>query len=325
MSEPAKASSSRIAWIDIARGIALIAMAIYHFAWDLEFFGYAPAGMTAFGGWKYFARGIASTFLFLVGVSLFLAHRKGVRWPPFWRRFAMVALAALAITAVTWFATPQSFIFFGILHQIAFASVVGLLFLRLPPIINVLAGIAVIAIAFAVATPLLDGPLAWWIGLSEQRPRSNDFVPVFPWFGAVLLGIGAAGLAKRKGLFVRLAMLAPGKWSRPLVFIGRHSLAFYLIHQPVLISLIWLFSQIAPPSVETRQSNFIASCRTACTIERSERFCAEYCGCVQRGLFSGQHAGSTPSQGEDFQQRLSEQVLLCTASTEIIVPPEPEP
>ena len=40
-------------------------MAVYHFTWDLEFFGYAEPGMTAVGGWKMFARCIASSFLFL--------------------------------------------------------------------------------------------------------------------------------------------------------------------------------------------------------------------------------------------------------------------
>ena len=97
----------RIDAIDIARGAALVAMAIYHFAWDLEFFGYAPPAMTAVGGWKLFARCIASSFLFLVGVSLFLGHGKGIRWAGFLRRLAMVAGAALAISIVTYIAMPE--------------------------------------------------------------------------------------------------------------------------------------------------------------------------------------------------------------------------
>ena len=98
----------RIDAIDIARGAALVAMAIYHFAWDLEFFGYAPPAMTAVGGWKLFARCIASSFLFLVGISLFLGHAKGIRWRGFLRRLAMVAGAALAISLVTYLAVPTA-------------------------------------------------------------------------------------------------------------------------------------------------------------------------------------------------------------------------
>src|SRR5690606_2738746 len=107
----------RLEAIDVARGLALVAMAIYHFAWDLEFFGYVPHAMTAQGGWKLLARCIASSFLFLVGVSLFLGHARGIRWRPFLRRLAMVAGAAAAISLVTWLAVPGGLIFFGILHQ----------------------------------------------------------------------------------------------------------------------------------------------------------------------------------------------------------------
>ena len=77
-----------------ARGLAIAAMAVFHFAWDLEFFGYAPVGMTRETGWMLFARAIASSFLFLVGVSLFLAHGGGLRRASFLKRFAMVAGAA---------------------------------------------------------------------------------------------------------------------------------------------------------------------------------------------------------------------------------------
>ena len=75
---------ARIELVDLARGVALVAMAVYHFTWDMEFFGYVQAGTTAVGGWKLFARCIASSFLFLVGASLFLAHGDGVRWPRIW-------------------------------------------------------------------------------------------------------------------------------------------------------------------------------------------------------------------------------------------------
>ncbi|MGB3501124.1 MAG: heparan-alpha-glucosaminide N-acetyltransferase [Mesorhizobium sp.] len=314
--------SSRILWFDVARGVALIAMAIYHFTWDLEFFGYVPSGMTAVGGWKIFARSIASSFLLLVGISLFLAHRKGVNWPSFWRRFAMVAGAALAITVVTYIATPGSFIFFGILHQIAFASLAGLLFLRAPPLLTILVGISVIVLPLVFRTPLLDSMATYWLGLAEQRLRSNDFVPVFPFFGAVLVGMGLAGIAKQRGVLLRLAAFQPGRWSRPLAFIGQHSLAFYLIHQPVLIGIVWLVAQFVPPSPEIRQINFLRSCTMACESRQSAQFCAQYCPCVSKGMFEDPAKPAPATQSPEFTELLQEQVLLCTASTEIMFPEE---
>ena len=126
------AREPRIAAIDIARGLALVAMAVYHFAWDLEFFGYAVPGTTLQPEWKYFARAIASSFLMLVGISLVLGHQHGLNMRAFGIRLSKVALAAGLISLVTWVAMPGGFIFFGILHSIALGSVLALAFLKLP-------------------------------------------------------------------------------------------------------------------------------------------------------------------------------------------------
>lgn len=308
----------RIDAIDIARGTALLAMAIYHFAWDLEFFGYVPPGMTAVGGWKLFARCIASSFLFLVGVSLYLGHARGIRWPGFWRRLAMVAGAAMAITVVTWIAVPGGFIFFGILHEIAVASLLGLLFLRLPAAVTLIVAAAVIAAPHYLRSPFFDDPWWWWTGLSENRPRSNDFVPVFPWFGAVLIGIAAAKLADRSGLFARLAAMRAPRWSWPLSFGGRHSLAFYLIHQPVLIAGVWLFAQAFPPAEQPRELRFQQSCEAACGDERDSAFCTRYCRCMldtlqQAGALDGVFAGDG---SEALRSRVEETAGFCAARTD---------
>lgn len=273
-------NKSRIEAIDLARGAALAAMIVFHFAWDLEFFGYAPPGMTRETGWLLFARGIASSFLFLVGVSLFLAHKDGVRIRSFLKRLAMVGAASLAITAATYIATPQGFIFFGILHQIAVASVLGLLFLRAPALLTFLVAVLVIAAPAYLRHGFFDHPALWWVGLSTINPRANDYVPLFPWFGAVLLGIAAARLGWGAGLFDRLAGWHPGPWSRVPSFAGRHSLAVYLLHQPVLIGTIWLFALIVPPQPRTTPEDFSRACQAECVAVRDEAFCRAYCGCM---------------------------------------------
>jgi uncharacterized membrane protein len=309
---------ARISVIDLARGAALLAMAVYHSAWDLEFFGYADPGTTAIGGWKLFARCIASSFLFLVGVSLVLAHGKGIRWRGFWSRLIMVGAAALVISVVTYFAVPGAFIFFGILHQITLASLLGLLFLRVPAIVSALVAAAIIAAPHFLRSPFFDHPAWWWVGLSASNPRSTDYVPLFPWFGAVLAGIAVGKLAQAFGLFDRLAAFRTGSWSRPLIFAGRHSLAFYLAHQPVLIASIWLFSQIVPAPVETREVQFRKSCEAACSQTQSEDFCARYCVCVLDRL---ERENALDAIFEDAQNTAVNDLArgmaaLCTAETE---------
>ena len=311
-------ASSRIAAIDIARGVALVAMAIYHFTWDLEFFGYIDPGMTAVGGWKLFARCIASSFLFLAGVSLFLAHGRFIRWPGFLRRFAMVAGAALAISLVTYFAVPGGFIFFGILHQIALASLLGLAFLRLPAVLILVMAALIIAAPQFLRSEFFDQPWWWWTGLSSAYPRSNDYVPVFPWFGAVLIGMAVAKLAVRAGITEQMAAWTFGGWSRPLILAGRHSLAVYLVHQPVLIACIWLFAQVVPPVQESPEVRFLQSCEQSCGEMRDTEFCTRYCACMigalerdnaMTGIYSG-------DESPELRARVEDIAGICTAQTD---------
>ena len=308
----------RIQSIDLARGAALVAMAIYHFTWDLEFFGYVDPGMTAQGGWKLFARCIASSFLFLVGVSLVLGHGKGIRWPSFLRRFATVAGAALAISVVTYLAVPGGFIFFGILHQIALASLLGLLFLRVPAVAILAVAAAVVAAPAFLRSPFFDHPAWWWVGLSTVNPRSNDYVPLFPWFGAVLAGMTAARFAQGTGLLNQLADIPLGKWSRPLVFAGQHSLAVYLIHQPVLIGLVWLFAFVSPASVETSHVSLRNACERTCAETRSEEFCAAYCACMLDRLERENALDSVfaSEQSEAVREQVQAMAEACTSQTE---------
>lgn len=310
--------TKRIAVIDMLRGAALVAMASYHFTWDLEFFGYARAGLTAFGPWKIYARCIASSFLFLVGVSLVLAHANGIRWNGFWKRLGMIVAAALAITAATRIATPDGFIFFGILHQIALASVLGLAFLRLPALLTLAVAALVVAAPHYLRSEVFDHPALWWVGLSSADPRSNDYVPLFPWFGAVLAGIGATQLARSRGLLSRLAALPQAGWTRPLAFAGRHSLAVYLIHQPLLIACVWLFAQVAPPQGRPPQEGFTAACRASCAETRDGPFCTRYCGCMLGKLQEEAMLGTLDKGGGDdaFQQKVRDLAATCTAETD---------
>lgn len=236
----------RIALIDWLRGVALLGMTVFHFAYDLEFFGIEERGYADQPHWRHFATLVAGSFLFLAGVSLHLAHARGVRWRRWGRRLGTIALAALAITVATRFATPNNWIFFGILHMIAFGSVVGLAFLRSPWWATAAAGAAVLAVDHFVGGALPDA-LAWyWVGLSSVTPVTSDFRPVFPWLAAVLFGIAAARASAEANLLPAMARpRLEGRVGRLLRFLGRNSLVYYLLHQPVLFALFWTWLQLA--------------------------------------------------------------------------------
>ncbi|MGB7285320.1 MAG: heparan-alpha-glucosaminide N-acetyltransferase [Salaquimonas sp.] len=233
---------SRLAVLDLTRGLALVAMTLFHFGWDLEMFGFVGSGFASQPSMVWFARCIASTFLFLVGFSLFLAHHKGINWPSFIKRLLMVFGAALIITIATWFATPDIFIFFGILHNITLASLLGLLFLRVSAILNVLAAVVVLALFWFAKSNLFDAPYWWWTGLNAFTPRSSDYVPIFPFFAAVLLGMAASKITLANGWIESWSQIKSENGpSRLLQFIGRHSLVYYLVHQPIMIAILYMF------------------------------------------------------------------------------------
>lgn len=271
---------SRLHAIDMARGIALVAMAVYHFSWDLEFFGYAPADMTREFGWIVFARSIAGTFLFLSGVSLVLAHGEKLRRQAFLKRFAMIAGSALLITAATYITMPEVFIFFGILHAIALFSLLGLLFLRAPWWLTLLAAVAVLMLPQYYRSPIFDVPALWWVGLAPVFPPSNDYVPLFPWFAPFLAGIGVAKLRHPANVPLIASVGEGGRTGKLAAFAGKHGLIFYLAHQPILISCAWLYSQVLPPRADPPQAQFINSCERTCGQTRDKEFCVRYCDCV---------------------------------------------
>lgn len=231
-------SPSRLSALDLARTLALVCMVIFHFTFDLALFGYIDPGTMSQPFWYYFARLIAGSFLFLAGVSLWLAHGQGIRWPAFWTRFAKVGAAAALVTLASLWLVPGGPIWFGILHAIAAASLVGLLVLRLPwPVILSLAAV-IFAAAWGPRFPAFDPIWLVWTGLAQARPMMGDYVPLIPWAAPALAGIAVAKALKLQ----QWRGTPPSRWSRVLSFPGRHSLIIYLVHQPILVGLFNLYA-----------------------------------------------------------------------------------
>ena len=235
-------TAERIVWVDIARTLALSGMVVFHFVTDLAIFLYIPLDTPTTGGWAVFSRLVAGSFLFIAGLSLVLAHGERIRWRAYWRRLAIVGGAAGLVSLGTWLALPEAFIFFGILHSIAAASLIGLCFLRAPTWLTVAAAVFVFVAPDLFRSPAFNIPWLYWLGLSTEVRPTIDYEPVLPWLAPALMGIAAGRLARDRDLWRHLP--APPSRAGLLAWPGRHSLAIYLIHQPVLIALIWAATQV---------------------------------------------------------------------------------
>jgi uncharacterized membrane protein len=229
--------------IDVARGIAVVTMITFHAAFDLDFFGVLPLNVSG-GFLRMLAYLTASTFILLVGISFTISYARSSRRLTgrdlalkYVRRGLTIFGYGLIITAVTWYFLPSVYIVFGILHFIGAAILIAPLFVRLDAEKLIVASIACLIAGYI--TNAITGP--WpllWLGIHPASFASLDYVPLLPWFGLVLVGMAIGRLYYpdgRRGF--TLTMAEPGL-SRPLSFLGRHSLFIYFLHQPVILLVI---------------------------------------------------------------------------------------
>ena len=233
---PRAATPSRIAGIDALRGGALCLMFVYHFSFDLRYYKVIASDFENDPFWLGFRALIVTSFMTLVGISLVLAYRAGATRAHFWKRIGVIAACAIAASVGSFIVFPRTFIYFGILHCIAVASILAWPVVRWPRLALVI-GIGVIVAGFAISHPLFDQRGLSWIGFTTHKPATEDYVPLAPWMGFVLVGVTAGQAIARRGYRPVAPLANAPAWLR---FLGRHSLLVYMVHQPLLLGLLWI-------------------------------------------------------------------------------------
>ncbi len=245
------------------RGLAVVMMVVFHFFYDLDYFGIYRVNVLS-GFCFYFARITAGLFILLVGVSLVLSSSRAeiqgrsrthvfIR---FLKRGLWIFFLGLVVTVVTYSLVGDGFIVFGILHFIGISIILAYPFLRLKAW-NLVFGTVAITIGFFLQSQSIFPPSSlpsslpfsslWllWLGLAPEGFHTLDYIPIFPWFGVVLLGIflGSAfygGYGRRFTLPDLSGNALPGA----LCLLGRHSLFVYLIHQPLIVAALILLGEV---------------------------------------------------------------------------------
>jgi uncharacterized membrane protein len=219
----------RSLFLDALRGFTVLLMIIFHFSFDLDHFGFFNIDIIHAPFWYFFPRLIVFLFLFAVGIALKLAHQNEIKWRAFTKRLLLILFWAAIISAVTFYAFPENWIYFGTLHAIAVVSILSLPFLKRP--VEAL----IIALCLFIPSIIYDQTIPW-----IQLPHSSwDYISPFPWVGASLLGIFAA----HKGL--HKLDFPSTKFVKSLNFLGKHSLFIYLIHQPILFGILMLVMKVS--------------------------------------------------------------------------------
>lgn len=232
-------SADRFERLDALRGAAIVWMAAFHFCFDLNHYGFISQDFYSDPLWTGQRTAIVSMFLFCVGLGQAVAGVQRQTMRRFWRRWVQIAGCALLVSLGSALMFPQSYISFGVLHGIA----VILLLLRLAAPAGrwlwPLGGAALLMPLF-IQHPFFDTRATNWVGLVTHKPITEDHVPVLPWLGVALWGLAAGQWASRhRPVWLRGALpevlRLPG---RALALLGRWSLSFYMLHQPVLIGAV---------------------------------------------------------------------------------------
>lgn len=240
------ALATRFDRLDALRGFAIVWMAVFHFCFDLSHFRFIAADFHRDPFWLHQRTAIVSLFLLCAGLGQAVAAAQGQGWPRFWRRWAQVAGCALLVSLGSWLMFPRSFISFGVLHGMA----VMLLLLRLaaprlaPAWLWPLGALALLAPQLW-QHPWFDSRWTMWLGPVTHKPITEDFVPVLPWIGVLCWGYAAGDwLLRRRPVWLKGGV---PRFARPLVTLGRWSLSFYMLHQPILIALLLLVQATIAP------------------------------------------------------------------------------
>lgn len=241
-----KEKSGRYWEIDSLRGVAIVLMIVFHFVFDLAFFGIHNLGVGDLFWW-WFPRLIASIFIFLVGISLTLSWSRRRNEMGcvghYIKRGVKIFCYGLLITLATQLFLDGGTIWFGILHFIGITIVLAIPFLgRLK--MAVVGAIVVLATGLWLQGMEFSTPWLMWLGLAPTGLYTFDYFPILPWFGITLLGVVFGNLAYPGGK--RMFGIRESSGFPVVRFfncLGRNSLLIYLAHQPVLIGVVlMLFS-----------------------------------------------------------------------------------
>lgn len=227
------ADGERIYGMDALRGICVILMVIFHLGYDLRV-------SCGFPQWVLFNPvmtacqiGASWGFILIAGASSRLSHSN-------LKRGAVVLCCGAAVSAVTFL--WGDFVRFGILHFLGCAMLLyGLshrLWEKIPRRAAPVLYLALFLVARTALPLVLPVPHLYPFGIISPGFRSADYYPLFPWFFWFLFGTWLGGFAAEGRVPGWLRRLR----QRQLCFLGRHALAVYFIHQPVLLGVCALIA-----------------------------------------------------------------------------------
>ncbi len=244
--------TGRVHFIDELRGVFLIIIVLYHLLYDIDMLLSTNHFWTQEPLIEAVRWVAASSFIVIAGISCHFTRsniRRGIKtlgW-------------AMAITLITYVFMPHQVIWFGILHLLGLCMLTyGAAFpalKKIPPPIGIILSLLLFVLTYRIfhgTIGLGDSlrialPESWYskgylfpLGFGVEGYFSSDYYPVMPWM--FLFGFGFY-----LGNYITCEKL-PAFFCREhnqfLGMIGKKTLMIYLLHQPILYTIVWLISKV---------------------------------------------------------------------------------
>ena len=228
----------RYALIDLWRTAALITMVAYHLIYDLGVFGLIAWGDVFSLCPQALQRFTCYSFIFISGISCRFSSNNIKR--------GITTLVCAIIVSIVSFFTGMP-ILFGILHMLGVSMIFYGISGKYLQLIPKYAAFALWLGLFIATKIWMDGAapvetrLLFPLGFTYAGFSSSDYFPLLPWLFLFLSGTWLGGLLTGENVPVWLSKKPLPKW---LTWPGRHTLVIYMIHQPVLYGLLFLFTKL---------------------------------------------------------------------------------
>lgn len=224
-------------------------MVVYHFLFDMALIVPTEWGRAAYHANDDIIVFDTASFILLAGISCAFSRSN-------LKRGGRLLAIAMVFTIVTAFVFPGEAIYFGILHlmstgMILYGAFDGF-FKKVPAAVMIPVCAIVFTLTYTISKGFVGIKGLFEIDLPEELLANNqlypfgvikggfmsvDYVPLLPWLFLLLGGAYIGGLiVKYREKLPSFCYADPLPW---LGFIGRHTLIVYILHQPVILAVVY--------------------------------------------------------------------------------------